>query len=144
MVCLIYIFMVIFIKAVWFIYNTMASVNKLKTTNIELFETIRDLKKLSNSTGVGVYRAVAEKLSKPASRRSEVNLSKIEKNTQDKEVVIVPGKVLGTGTLTKKVTIVGFTASQSAIDKIEKVGATFVPIREFISKKHDTKIRILG
>lgn len=126
-----------------FIITTMATV-KSKTTNQELFDTIRELKKMSVKSGVGVYKAVADKLSKTASQRPEVNLSKIEKNSSDKEVVIVPGKVLGTGTLTKKVTIVGFNVSQSALVKIEKAGAKYVPIREYISKKHDSKMKILG
>lgn len=122
----------------------MASMRKSQTTNKELFDTIRELKKMSNKTGVGVYRAVAEKLSKTASQKSEVNLSKIDKNTQDKEVVIVPGKVLGTGVLTKKVTIVGFNVSTSALEKISKAGATYIPIREYLTKKQDSKLKILG
>ncbi len=122
----------------------MAAIRKTQTTNKVLFDTIRDLKKLSNSTGSSVYRAVAAKLAAPESQRPEVNLDKIEKYSQDKEVVIVPGKVLANGILTKKVTIVGFKASDSAIAKIEKAGAKFVEIREYISKKHDAKMKILG
>ncbi len=124
--------------------SQMATIRKTQTTNQVLFDTIRELKKLSNSTGANVYRAVAAKLSSTASQRPEVNLDRIEKYSQDKEVVIVPGKVLGNGTLTKKVTIVGFKASETAIAKIEKAGATFVEIKDYISKKHDAKMKILG
>ena len=122
----------------------MASIKKTKTTNVELFDTIRDLKKLSNKTGVNVYKAVAAKLAAPASQRSEVNLSKIEKFAQDKESVIVPGKVLATGILNKKVTIIAFSASESAKVKIEKAGAKFITIKEYIANKPSNKIRILG
>ena len=117
---------------------------KLKTTNKVLFDTIRDLKKLSNKTGVNVFRAVAEKLSAPASQRSEVNLSLIEKHVKAGETIIVPGKVLGNGTLTKKITIVGFKASESAIKKIESAGSKFIEIRDYISKKPSNKLRIIG
>jgi len=118
---------------------------KTKTTNQVLFDTIRDLKKLSTKTGVNVFKAVADKLSTSASQRSEVNLSLIEKHTKDGDTIIVPGKVLSTGILTrKKLTIVGFKASESAIKKITAAGSSFVEIRDYISKKPDTKIRIIG
>lgn len=121
----------------------MAQKLKTKTTNQVLFDTIRDLKKLSNKTGVNVYKAVAEKLSAPASQRSQTNLSKIEKFANDKETVIIAGKVLGEGILTKKVTIVAFSASESAIEKIEKAGSKFVTIKDYIAKNPSNKIKIL-
>jgi len=118
---------------------------KTKTTNQVLFDTIRDLKKLSAKTGVNVFKAVATKLAGSASQRSEVNLSLIEKHVKDGESIIVPGKVLSTGVLTKKnLIIVGFRASTSAIKKIEASGSKFIEIREYISNKPDTKIRIIG
>ena len=121
----------------------MASLDT-KTTNQVLFDTIRDLKKLSTKTGVNVFKAVAEKLAASASQRAEVNLSRIDKHTTDKEVNIVPGKVLGAGVLTKKITIVGFKASEGAITKIEKAGSKFITIKEYIANKPSNKIRIIG
>ena len=122
----------------------MAAIPKTKTTNKVLFDTINDLKKLSTKTGVGTWRAVAIKLAKTASQRSQVNLSKIEKYAKAGETVIVPGKVLGDGNLSKKVTVIGFKASQSAISKIEKAGGKFIEIRDYISKAPKDKPRILG
>lgn len=116
----------------------------LRTTNKILFDTIRDLKKLSNKTGVNVFRAVAEKLSAPASQRAEVNISKIEKYAKNGEKIIVPGKVLGTGILTKKVTVVAFSASEQAVEKITKAGGKFFEIKDYISTKPDVKIRIFA
>ena len=117
---------------------------KTQTTNQVLFDTIRDLKKLSNKTGVNVYRAVAKKLEAPASQRTQINLSRISKLTKDGDKVIVPGKVLGDGLFDKKVTIVAFSASSSAVAKIEKAGGKFVKINEYLANKPDSKIRILG
>ncbi len=116
----------------------------LKLTNKVLFDTIRDLKKVSSKTGVNVFKAVAEKLSSPASQRSEVNLYKIDKYVADGETVIIPGKLLSAGIITKKATVVAFSASEQAIKKLEAVGGKFIEIRDYISKKPDTKIRILG
>ena len=122
----------------------MASLKKTQTTNKVLFDCIRNLVKYSNSTGLKVYKAVANKLSAPASQRPKVNLGHIEKHCQDGETIIVPGKVLGDGQLTKKLTIVGFSASEGAEEKIKKAGSKFVTIDAFLSKKPDNKIRIIG
>ncbi len=122
----------------------MASVPETKTTNKVLFDTIRDLKKLSNTSGEKVWKAVAAKLAGPASQRCEVNLSKIERHSSDKETVIIAGKVLASGTLTKKVTIVAFGASESAKTKIKEAGATFIEIKDYISKKPSAKVKILA
>lgn len=122
----------------------MASIRKTPTTNKVLFDTIRDLKKASTTTGTNVFRAVAEKLSAPASQRASVNISRIEKYANEGESIIVPGKVLGDGLISKKVTVVAFSASAGAIEKIEKAGGKFVEIREYLAKKPSAKIRILG
>ena len=117
---------------------------KTLTTNKVLFDTIRDLKKLSNKTGVNVWKAVAEKLSAPASQRPQVNISRINKFANEGEVVIVPGKLLGDGQITKKVTVVAFKASESAVKKLEAAGGKFIEIRNYISNKPDSKVKILG
>ena len=117
---------------------------QLRTTNKVLFDTIRDLKKLSSKTGVNVFKAVAEKLSAPASQRSQVNVSKIEKFANEGETIIVPGKLLGTGVITKKVTVVAFSASDGAIEKITKTGGKFIKISQYIAGKPETKLKILG
>lgn len=122
----------------------MAVINKTKTTNKVLFDVIRDLKKASKESGVGVFKAVAAKLAGSASQRSEVNLRKIEKFAKDGEKIIVPGKVLGEGMISKKVTVVAVKASESAKEKIEKAGGKFVEIRDYLAGKVDPKIRILG
>ena len=121
----------------------MANSLKVKTTNQELFDTIRVCKKYSSSKGINLYKAVADELSRSASQRAEVNLAKVEKLAKSGDVIIVPGKILGTGILTKKVTLVGFSSSQSAIKKIEQVGSKFVGIKEYVSNKPATKVTLM-
>lgn len=115
-----------------------------KTNNKVLFDTIRDLKKVSEKSENKVWKAVTDKMSTIASQRPEVNLTRLEKNAKDKETIVVPGKILGMGTLTKKLTVVGFKASESAIKKIEAAGGSFIEIRDYISKNPKNKPRILG
>jgi large subunit ribosomal protein L18e len=112
----------------------MASIPKTKTTNKVLFDTINDLRKLSAKTEINAWKAVAAKLAGPASQRSNLNLSKIEKDAKSGETIIIAGKVLGDGIFTKKLTIVAVGASESAKEKITKAGSTFVELKEYISK----------
>ncbi len=122
----------------------MASMKDTKTTNQVLFDTIRDLVKYSNKTGLQVWRAVARDLSSSASQRSQVNLGHIDKCVENDEVIIVPGKVLGDGIFNKKITIVAFGFTASAILKMEKAGTKYFKINEYLKKNPDGKIRILG
>ena len=56
---------------------------------------------------------VAGIISRPKRKAVIVNLSKIDKYSNDGDTVIVPGKVLSSGQLTKKVTIAAVSASES-------------------------------
>ena len=122
----------------------MAYFPETKTTNRELFDTIRELKKFANDSKGEVWRAVASRLAGAASQRAEVNLNRISKNTQEGETIIVPGKVLGDGLLNKKVTIVAYSATDSAKQKISQGGGKFVSIREHLASKPKDKPKNLG
>ena len=121
----------------------MAQKLKIKTTNQELFDTIRACRKVANSKGIGAYAKIADELSRSASQRAEVNLDKIEKLAKTGDVVVIPGKVLATGILSKKVSIVAFSASDSALDKIKASGSTFTKLQEYVNNKPATRIFIM-
>ncbi len=67
-----------------------------------------------------IYRAIAKELSRPTRKAVAVNLAKIEKHAKDKEYVIVPGKVLGNGNLKKDVTVIAYSFSRTALQKLKK------------------------
>ncbi len=122
----------------------MVTIRKIKSTNRVLYDTIRDLKKFSNKTGTMLWKGIGFMLSRTNKNKAQVNISKINKYSSAKERVIVPGKVLGEGTITKPVNVVGFNASQSAIDKIEKAGGTFTKIKDYLKTNPKDKPKILG
>lgn len=117
----------------------MAQVPKTKTTNKILFDIINDLRKLSNKTGESFGKAIAAKLAVSASQRAEVNLFKIEKLTKNQDTIIIPGKVLASGNLTKKITVIAYKFSKSAKQKIENVGGKTLNIEEFLISKSEIK-----
>ena len=68
----------------------------------------------------------------------------IEKYTEDNDVVIVPGKLLSGGELTKKVTIIAYCYSQKTADKINGK-AQIISIEEGLKKYPTAKdIKIIG
>ena len=118
---------------------------KRGTTNPHLQSLIADLKKKSLAEGVGVWKSVARNLEKPSRQRRHVNIYKIDKNVQDGELALVPGKVLGTGELTKPVTVVAFSFSQEAKKKIMDSQGKIMTIKELMEQNPKGKgVRILG
>ena len=114
-------------------------------TNPLLQDLIGELKKRSNEQSVNLWKRIALDLEKPTRQRRIVNLSKINRYTKENEIIVVPGKVLGSGMLNHKLTISAYQFSDQAKDKIEKVGAKIVSLLELSKEKPDgKKLRIIG
>jgi len=92
--------------------------NKANPTNPILIETIELLEEQEAS----LWSDVAENLGKVNRKRPEVNLSDIERNTSEGDTVVVPGKLLGSGRLTKEVKVAAFKASNSAKNHVNDGG----------------------
>lgn len=58
----------------------------------------------------------------PSRKSRIVNLYKIEKYSKEGDIIVVPGKVLGIGSLSHKVTVVALDFSKSALKKINNAG----------------------
>ncbi len=112
-------------------------------TNIHLRLLIKRLKQASRKYEAPVWRAVAYHLSKPRRQRVEVNLSRINRYAAEGEVVVVPGKVLGSGELTKKVIIAAWKFSNSALEKVRRVGEA-ITIEELLRRNPEGRgVRII-
>ena len=118
---------------------------KMNKTNPVLINLIHELKKQSIEKKAPIWKDIALRLEKPSQNWSEVNLNRISKYVNEKETALVPGKVLSTGTLTKKVSIAAWSFSEKAVEKIKKAGGTTISIEDLIKKNPDGKdIRIMG
>ena len=112
--------------------------------NLQLAGLIAELKKLSNQNNCPLWRRIALDLEKPTRRRRVVNVYKIDQYAAADETVIVPGKVLGMGELSKKVSVAAFTFSDEAFKKIREKGEALT-IPELMHKNPKAKgVRILG
>ena len=114
-------------------------------TNPILNDLIHELKKRSSEQSISLWKRVATDLEKPTRQRRVVNLSSISRYTKEDEIIVVPGKVLGAGTLNHKLTISAFQFSGGAKEKIEKAGAKIIPLLELSKESPNGKrIRIIG
>jgi large subunit ribosomal protein L18e len=114
-------------------------------TNPLLQDLIGELKKRSIEQSAKLWKRVAIDLEKPSRNRRIVNLSRISRYTQENDVIIVPGKVLGSGDLSHKLTISAYQFSDQAKDKIEKAGSKIITLLELSKQKpNGKKIKIIG
>lgn len=106
----------------------------MKRANIKKLKTRKDnpsllsLIEILNKDKKPIWKRVAYELSKPKRDRAEVNLSKLETYGKDGGTIVVPGKVLGSGSLSKKMTIAAFSFSESARKLIADAGGKAVSI----------------
>jgi len=91
-----------------------------------------------------LWKRVASDLMKPSRQRRIVNIFKIDAYAKDGEVIVVPGKVLGEGTLTKNVTVAAESFSDVAREKINAKGKAITLHELMASHPKGEKVKILG
>ena len=73
-------------------------------------------------------------LSSPAKTKVEVNVGRISRLAEEGGAILVPGKMLGTGVMAKKVIVGAFSYSKEAKSKIESSGGTALTLEQFLKK----------
>jgi large subunit ribosomal protein L18e len=107
--------------------------------------TILSLRNAFKRNKAPIWRALQEELAGPRANRREINVKRLAEITKTDEVVIVPGKVLGTGSLGHKLTVCAFSISETAARKIIESGGKVVTFDDLINKHPDGKgVRIIG
>lgn len=92
-----------------------------------------------------MWKAVARGLERPRRISYEVSVRNIGKIAKDGEVLVVPGRVLGSGEVGKAVTVAALSFSGQAREKIEKAGGKALPIQELADSNPEGRgVRILG
>jgi large subunit ribosomal protein L18e len=100
-------------------------------TNSELIKTVIAAKKNT------AWLEVASLLTVPGRASKDINLTDIEK--ADGEVIVVCGKVLSQGEITKKVKVAAMKFSENAAKKLKAAGCEMIKISEEIEKNKDAK-----
>lgn len=95
---------------------------------------LRDTIVAALKTKSKVWHAVAQRLSASTRQYDSINLSRIEANTTAGDTVIILGKVLSAGQVTKKVRVCALGFSEGARDKLKKTKSETVSVLDEISK----------
>lgn len=105
----------------------------------------RELKNASKKNKAPIWLRLAELALKPSSARRIVNVGQIDKFTKNDDVIVVPGKVLGTGNLTHKITLFSFSISNSGAQKILNSGGKILSLSELVKSNPTGKgVKIVG
>ena len=97
-----------------------------RKTNPVILDTINAARK--SPAWLPIIRIIANSTKKHA----QVNLMDIDAKTTAGDTVVVPGKVLSLGDLTKKVRICSLSISESALDKLKQTKSEYVSILQEI------------
>lgn len=107
--------------------------------------TVWILRNAAKKSKAPIWKELERRISGPRSNRSEVNLGTLAQVTKVNEIVIVPGKLLGTGNIGHKLTVCAFAVSEQAARKVGQVGGKVITLEELIKKYPEGKgVRIIG
>lgn len=109
-----------------------------KKTNSNLVETIIQAKKKKE------WLNVANIISGSRRQRPSINLDKIDKESKEGETILIPGKVLSEGNLSKKIKVVALNFSKKAKEKLLNAKCEVVTMDQEIKNNPEAKgIKIL-
>ncbi len=107
--------------------------------------TVWTLRAAIKKSKAPIWRALKEEIEGPRANRREINITRLAQITRADEVVVVPGKVLGTGSLGHKLTVCPFSISEGAAKKIIESGGNVVTFEDLINMHPDGRgVRIVG
>lgn len=104
-----------------------------RKTNSELVETIISAKKTK------AWSEIAGLISTSRKNQPSINISEINKEVKEGDIIIIPGKVLSQGEINKKVKIAALGFSGKAREKLIKAGSEVISILKEIKLNPNAK-----
>ena len=104
-----------------------------------LRKLIRKLRKKAKELDADIWSDLAERLSKSNRSRAEVNVSQLDRHTDDGDTVVVPGKVLGSGKIGHSVSVAAFDFSSRSVGRIQEAGGKTLTINELLENNPEGK-----
>ena len=117
---------------------------RFNKTDPALIALIGDLKAKERENGAAIWRDIAKRLEKPKSNWAETNLSKLDRYAADGETILVPGKVLAAGEISKKITVAAYSFSATAESAIVAAGGKVMTIADLMEENpKGSNVRIM-
>ncbi len=118
---------------------------KSRSSNPTLLALLDKLLAKAHQEDAPIWKDLAVRLSSSAARRAEVNLSRIARYAGEGALVAVPGKVIGSGKISKPVVVAAFGFSDAAKQKIRSAGGECISIGELVERSpKGSGVRIMG
>ncbi len=107
---------------------------KIKSDNPILRRLIRSLRKKSKELSSDIWHDLADRLNRSNRSRPEVNISQLNRYTDEENTVVVPGKVLGSGKIDHPLSVAAFDFSNQAREIIQSAGGEVMGIEELLDR----------
>ncbi|MBI5872392.1 50S ribosomal protein L18e [archaeon] len=98
---------------------------------------LRKLVAMLNKTKSPAWKKIAQELLAPTRKRCAVNIEKLNKYAKKDEIIVVPGKVLGSGEIEKPVFIASYSITAEAR---KKLGNKFMEIEQAVKENPKGKL----
>ena len=116
-----------------------------RKSNVHLSGLISELKSIGREKDGNIWRKTAILLEKSSQNWPSINVSRLEYNAKGNEKIVVPGKLLGAGSISKKITVGAYSFSNAAKVKIEAAGGTCIGLDEMAKKNpKGSGLRLMG
>ena len=113
--------------------------------NPELVRLIVQLRRAARSHHAPIWGRVADRLERSRHRGDPINVGHLERLAEPNDTVVVPGKLLAEGPLSKRLTVAAFAYSAQARGKIHAAGGTAITLDDLLRSKPDgAGVRLLA
>ena len=117
----------------------------IRKENPELRHALVELRRAAAAHSAPLWADVARRLARPRHQVDPVNVAHLERLASANDVVVVPGKLLAAGRLTKPLTVAAFHFSEAAKSKIHAAGGKALGLHEILKAKPDgSGVRIVA
>lgn len=114
-------------------------------TSSIIIQMAKKLHGASKKNNAPIWEHLANLAMKPTRARRIINLGQLDKIVTDNDTVVVPGKVLGTGNLSHKITLCSFSISTGGAKKVIQIGGKIIDIPQLIKDNPTGKgVKIIG
>jgi len=107
----------------------------IRKENPELVHALLELRRAAKHHDAPIWGTVASKLARPRHAVDPVNVGHLDRLSGPHDTVVVPGKLLADGRITKPLTVAAFHYSKGAREKIQRAGGTALALHELLKAK---------
>ena len=116
----------------------------VRKQNTELVRLLGELRRTARTQKAPIWGAVADRLERSRHQSPPANVGHLDRLAEAEETVVVPGKLLAAGALSKRLTVAAFAYSAGAKSKIHAAGGTALSLHDLVKSRPDgTGVRLL-